>query len=435
MNIEKNSETQCTAELGIVLDAGEMAKYRDKAIGRISAKASMPGFRKGKIPRNLIEKHFAENVLETAKREAIDAALAEAAKDESFKDRLLRFTDLKDEKYETGGEMTFSVTVELFPQFDLPAYKSIKVEKREPDVTDASVEEAVANLRKRLSSYKDAAEGEAAAEDDFASIAFKGTVDGKPVEEIAPDAKAVGSSEGFWTAIREGAFIPEIVDALKGMKQGETKNVDVRFPDTDASPDTLKGLSAVYEVSLKQLRKAVPPDDAELAKLSGVEDMEALRKQIREHLEAEFKRSEETRIDDEVIAALLKDATFDIPPSNFQAERNAFLQRLSERAQRSGLPADYFEKNSERIKAQAEEAAMRQVRLDFILEKIAEAEKIEASRDEVLEEIANISAASGRKPGDVYKRLLANGGMGGVAEHVTRRKTLAKIVEGALAAS
>ena len=217
---------------------------------------------------------------------------------------------------------------------------------------------------------------------DFAQVDYSGTVDGKPIAELAPEAKVVASGTGYWMRVEEGYFLPELVDAVKGMKAGETKEgIKAKF-DKESAPDPLKGKKAVYTMTLKTFRKRVLPDDAALVAATKDESIEALTAKIRTELEREAVEREARRRENDAVELLMKKVDFDVPETQVQAQMNNYLNRLAQQAQYMGLTAEYFEKNREQIFKDAEENATRQVRLWYVIDAIAQEEKIEAKDEE-----------------------------------------------------
>ena len=204
----------------------------------------------------------------------------------------------------------------------------------------------------------------------------------KKILEINPEAKIVAEGKGFWTQVEEGRFLPEILDAVKGMKAGEKKEgIKAKF-DKDAAPESLKGKKAVYELTLKSFRRRVLPTDAEFVEKAKAESLEKLVATVRESLEKQMAQQEEARRENEAVEALLKKADFDVPQSQVRRAMDGILHQLAERAQYSGLPADYFEKNRDQILKDAEENGTKQVRLWYLIDAIAKAENIEAKDEE-----------------------------------------------------
>lgn len=375
MKTETKKLEKCQVELNVALDAEEMkaiVKDVEKAFVR---EAQLPGFRKGKVPLDLIRKEFAQGLKQEIERMMFQKNIAEAVKAEKLEE--VAIADVKDVKYGAEGG-SFTAVVEVKPTFKLPTYKGVKINKDATKVEDKAVEDQLTRLRAAYAKYEDAKEGETVAEGDFVQIDYAGTVGGKSILELAPEAKIVAGGTGFWTQVEEGRFLPEILDAVKGMKTGETKEGVKASFDKEAAPEGLKGEKAVYTVTLKSFRRRVLPTDAEFVEKAKAESLEKLTATIREQLEKQAAQQDAVRRENEAVEALLKKADFDVPGSQVRRAMDGYLQQLAERAQYAGLTQEYFDKNRDKILKDAEEAATRQVRLWYIIEAIAKEEKIEA---------------------------------------------------------
>ena len=379
MKTDTKKLDKCQVELNVTLDAEEMkaiVKEVEKAFVR---EAKLPGFRPGKVPLELIRKKFAQGLKQETERAMFQKNIGEAIKAEQLEE--IAIADVKDMKFDAEGG-SFTAVVEVKPTFKVPTYKGLKIAAANVTVGDDAVNEQVARLRTAYAKFEDAKDGETVQNGDFVQIDYKGTVDGKAIIELAPEAKIVDSGTGFWTQVEEGRFLPEILDAVKGMKAGEKKEgIKAKF-DKDAAPEPLKGKKAVYELTLKSFRRRVLPTDAEFVEKAKAESLEKLVATVRESLEKQMAQQEEARRENEAVEALLKKADFDVPQSQVRRAMDGILHQLAERAQYSGLPADYFEKNRDQILKDAEENGTKQVRLWYLIDAIAKAENIEAKDEE-----------------------------------------------------
>ena len=433
MKVEKCNESGCSLELNTSLDAEESARLSKKALDAVCARASLPGFRRGKVPRAIVEKRFAEAIAEATADTALRETIEKAIEDAGLKDRLFRVAEVKDVNCKAGEPFSYTASVELKPEFSLPDMSKLKLEAKAQPVTDEDVDGYLAHMRKRAAKFEKAGEDYAAAEGDFVSIDYAGKVDGRDIAEIVPGEKAIASGSDFWIGLEEGAFLPEIVEALKGMKAGESKTVEVSFPENDAAPEAIRGAKAVYEVALKTVRQANLPDDNGLAEAMGAKSFGELKEQARETISKSRERADRDRLRDEAVEFLLKDAAFAVPESVLKAERNIYLANLRERAQSSGLPADYFEKNRDKIMADAEAAALRRVRLSWLLAKAAAERKIAVGDMELQTEIMRIGMSAGLSYTVALERVRKNGQIGRIRENLLESKTLDGIVDEALA--
>ena len=379
MKTETKKLDKCQVQLTVTLDADE-AKACVKEVEKAFVRdARLPGFRPGKAPIELIRKRFnadiqSETVGAMVRRHYHDAVKAEGLDE-------VALVNVRDTSCTAEGG-AFTAVVEVKPTFKLPAYKGLKIAPANVKVEDSEVAAQVERLRAMYAKYEDAKEGETAADGDFVQIDYSGTVDGKPILEIAPDAKIVASGTGFWTQIEEGRFLPEILEAVKGMKAGETKDgVKAKF-DAGAAPEPLKGKKAVYTVTLKAFRRRIMPTDAEFAEKAKAASVDELAKNIRESLEKQRVQQETARRENDAVEAILKKADFDVPESMVRRGMDSYLEQLEQRAQYAGLSADYIKENQEKILADAREYATKQVRMWYIIDEIAKAEKIEAKDEE-----------------------------------------------------
>ena len=394
MKTSSKSMEKCQVKLAVTLDADEMKGVIREVENVFLREAQIPGFRKGKVPIQVIRKEFADGLKQEIQRAMFQRKYADALKAEAIDEVAL--ADVQDLKYDENGG-SFTAIVETKPKFKLPTYKGLKVEFKDAKVADAAVKDQLERLRAAYAKYEDAKEGEVVADGDFVQIDYEGSVGKKKILEINPEAKIVGEGKGFWTQVEEGRFLPEILDALKGMKQGETKEgVKAKF-DKESAPEGLKGEKATYTVTLKSFRRRVLPDDAEFAAKAKAESVEKLTATIRESMEKSAVEQEAIRRENEAVELLMKKVDFDVPQSQVRRAMDGYLQELAQRAQYSGLDASYFEKNRDKILKDAEAAATRQVRLWYVLDAIAREEKIEAKDEEKGKKVIEFILANTKK--------------------------------------
>ena len=379
MKTDTKKLDKCQVKLVVTLGAEEAAACVKEVEKAFLREARLPGFRPGKAPIELIRKQFAAQIKEEVQRAMFRRHYADAVKAEGIDEVAL--SDVQEASCDsTGGG--FTAIIDVKPVFKLPTYKGLKIAPANVKVEDSAVAEQIERLRAAYAKYEDAKEGEAVAAGDFVQIDYSGTVDGKPILELAPDAKIVASGTGFWTQVEEGRFLPEILEAVKGMKAGETKSDVKAVFDKASAPDPLKGKKAFYTITLKAFRRRVLPTDAEFAEKAKAESVEALTKTIRESMEKQAVEQEALRRENDAVEMLLKKVDFDVPQSQVHRAMDGYLNQLAQRAQYAGLTAEYFEKNRDKILKDAEGNATKQVRLWYIVDAIAAAEKIEAKDDE-----------------------------------------------------
>lgn len=377
MKTESKAVGQCLAELKVKLDACEAKAAVKKVEAEFMREVRLPGFRPGKVPLQLIRQKFGKELAQGIERRLVEEYSGKAIEAEKLDS--VAITEVKE--FARGEEgASYTLSVEVRPAIKLPTYKGLKIEKKDTTVTDEMLAASIDDMRASLAKYEDAKEGDAVAEGDFAQIDYMGTVDGKAISEIVPEDTVIGARNGFWMQLSEGRFVPEIIEALKGMKAGETKEgVVVVFGDE--APEALKGAKAAYTVTLKAFRRRILPDDATVAATFKEENYDALVAKVRERMERRAVEEESVRRENEAVEMLLKKVDFEVPATQVRAQRDGMLKQFAERAQRSGIDAGYFEKNADKILADAEENAVKQVKTWYLLDAIAKAENLPEGDD------------------------------------------------------
>lgn len=408
MKFETKESSPCVMALSVKAEADETKAPYQKVLNVFMREASIPGFRKGKVPLNIIKQKFQQEIAHECQQACFSEFYPKALKESGLD--AVNLQNVTDVLFTPETGFSCTALVEVKPTFDLPKYKKLAIKAGDATVTDEQVTERVESFRKAFAKFEDAKEGDAIAKGDFVQFDYAGALDDKaktPLAEVAPDQKAVCGATGFWTQLEEGRFLPEILDALKGMKAGETKDdVKVKFPK-DNAPEALKGKKCVYTVTVKGFRRRTLPDDATFAADAKAESLDALRAQIREQMEKDAAAAELENRKGQAIELLLKKADFAVPPSLVQRQIQSYLQDLAQRAQYSGMSADYIEQNRDKILADAEANAVRQVRLSYILLGIAKAENIEATDADVNAGLEKMAAGSNGKTtaADLLKQL------------------------------
>ncbi len=393
-------KTECTkpaksqVKLTVTLDADEMKAVVKKVENAFMREAQIPGFRKGKVPLAIIRKEFGKGLEQEITTEMIRRTYQDAVKDAKLEE--VGLVNVEEPKHDENGG-SYVAVVDVKPTFKLPTYKGLKIEFKDAKVEDSAVQDQINRLREAYASYETAKEGDAIADGDYAEIDYEGTVDGKKITEINPEAKIVAEGKGFWTQLSEGRFLPEILDALKGMKVGETKEgIKAKF-DKESAPEGLKGAKAVYTVTLKSFRRRILPDDKTFLEKAKAESLEKMSADIRARMEKAAVEQETARRENEAVELLMKKVDFDVPETQVARAMDGYLQQLAQRAQYSGLDASFFEKNREQIMKDARETAEKQVRIWYVIDAIAKEEKIEAKDDEKGKKVIEFILANAKK--------------------------------------
>lgn len=375
-------------KLELVIAKADFDAAVDKAFRKNASKISVPGFRKGKAPRGIIEKMYGKGVFyEDALNDILPDELAKAVEEKKL-DVVSRpeieVGDINDE----GVEVTAVYYVK--PEVTLKDYKGIEATKTLKTVSDEDVLHEIEHARERASRMVEV--DRAAEKGDFATIDYLGTVDG-----VAFDG---GKDEGHKLELGSGAFIPGFEDQIIGHKVGDSFDVNVTFPE-EYHAEELKGKAAVFAVKLHKLEvKELPALDDEFAKdVSEFDTLDEYKADVRANIEKRYADIANGDVDAQLKQALTEKVEADIPECMFENEIEAMLQDYSYRMQSQGISMEMYMKYTgmtvENLKEQFKPQAESQVKLQLALEKIVELEKIVAS-DEELE-------AEYKKLADAYK--------------------------------
>ena len=427
MKVEKKESSPCVLELSVKAEADEVKEEYQKVLTAFIKNAMVPGFRKGKTPLPIIKQKFQTEISQETQQACFHKLYPEALKEASVEP--LSLQDVTELSFSPETGFAFTALVEVRPVFDLPKYKKLAIKPGDLSVSDDQVTAELENYRRAFAKYEDAMEGAVVAEGDFVCFDYTGTTDDdppQPLSELVPDQKAVCAGTDFWTQVEEGRFVPEILEALKGVKAGETKEgVKVSFPQ-DAAPEPLQGRTAVYTITLKSFRSRTLPDDAGFVAAAKAESMDALRADFRTRLEEAAKARDLAARKDQAIDLLLAKSDFDVPPSLVRRQTQSTLEELAQRAQYSGLPADYFQQNRDQILADATNTAIRRVRLSYILLGIAKEEGLEITEEDVMAGLEKMAASTGGKQtaADLRKQVEENGQLAAYREQLAAEKAL-----------
>lgn len=426
MKVDKQFVGPCKVKAIVKAEAEETRSDYEEVIKAFMRHGRVPGFRPGKVPREIIKRDFHKEITEEVHGRLIRSLYKKAVEQEKLK--LVALLDVGDVLFSPETGITFSMTLDVQPEFDLPKYKKIPVTFEETVVTEEQVEEHLGRLRKAFAKFEEAPEGGAIGAGDLVSMDFAGLIDGKPVQEAAPEAKAISEGKDFWLQVEEDRFLPEIVKALTGMKAGETKEVSFKF-GKEQPLEALRGKKAVYTVQVKAHRKCVLPTDEELLQQVKLETIEKLREQTRAHLAEAAQQAEKSRREQTVLEYLLKKTDFELPESQVSEEISTTLERMARDAQYRGVKSDELERNREAIIESATASAKRQLRLRYVLGRIAEQEKLEVDDADVARKVAELSAELRMSPEQVRAQIEKNGRLEMLREQLRGEKAVRFLLE------
>jgi len=421
MKVDTQNVGPCKVKVIVKAEADETRSDYEAVMKSFLEHGRVPGFRQGKVPREIIKQNFHKEITEEVHGRLFRSLYRKALEQEKI--RMVSLQDVGDMIFSPETGITFAMTLDVQPEFDLPKYKKIPVTFEDPAVTEDQVAAHIDRLRKAFAKFEEAPADHVVEPGDLVSIDFSGLIDGKAVKEVAPDAKSISDGIDFWIQVDEDRFLPEIIAAIKGLKAGASTEVKFKF-DKEQPIEALRGKKAVYQVTVKTVRMRVLPLDEELLKQVKTESMEKLREQTLANLTESAQQAEKQRREQTVIEFLLKKTEFDLPESQVSDEISATLDRMMNEAHYRGLTREDLEKNREAIIENATTSAKRQLRVRYVLARIAELEKITFTDAEVDQKIADLSVEFRMKPEQLRAQIEKNERMDTLRSQIRDEKTL-----------
>lgn len=420
VNVTVENLAPCKKLVRVEIEAQKVDETLDSVTKQFQREANLPGFRPGKAPREMVVRKYGKDIEDEAKRKLISEAYKSALEEQKID--VLGQPDIEEIQFNRGQPLQFAATVETAPEFELPEYKGIPVQREAQTVTEADMERAIQVLRESHTSFTKV--DRPAQSGDVVVVNYTGTSEGKPLTEIAPTAKGLTQQSGFWVEIGAKSFIPGFDEQLMGVKAGDKRTITVEFPADFVTPQ-LAGIKASYEVEAVEVReKTLPAVDEAFAKSYGAESLEKLREGVRRDLENELTYKNSRSIRTQLVRSLLNRVNFELPETAVAHEtRNVVYDLVQENAKR-GVTRDVIEKQKEQIYSAATQGAKERVKVAFLLQKIAEKEDIKVSQEEIARRVAEL-AATYRIPGPKFlKDLQKRGGLIEVYDQIMNEKVM-----------
>ena len=362
----------------ITVTAAELDDKVNEKLAEAQPEIEMKGFRKGKVPMPLLKKQFGQRLLGEAMQETIDGAMAKHFEDSGDRPAMQPEVKMTNEDWKEGDDVNVEMSYEALPDIPEVDLGKIKAERLVVKADDAAIDEALANLAETAQDFKARKKGSKAKDGDQVVMDFVGKVDGEAFEG--------GSAEDYPLVLGSNSFIPGFEEQLVGAKAGEEKAVTVTFPE-DYGAENLAGKEAVFDCTIKEVKEPVAAEiNDELATKFGADDLDALKGQIGERLEAEYSGAARAVMKRGILDELDKLVSFDLPPTLVTAEADQIAHQLwhEENPDVEGHDHDKVEPTDEHTKL-----AERRVRLGLLLAELGQKAEVEVSDAEMTQAIMN----------------------------------------------
>jgi len=426
MTVEVEDKGACRKRMRIEIPAEQVNRTYNEVVNVYAKSTKIPGFRPGKAPPDLVKKRFRKEIEQDVRERLLPEGYQAALEREKIDPVAVLW--IEDVSLEAGRPMTFAVTLDVPPAFDLPPYREMALEGEKVDVSDEDVQKAIQGLLESHARYESAGE-RPVQRDDLVQVDFEGVIEGRPIEDMAPEAKGLGKAEDFWVHAGENAFLPEFADGLLGAQVGERKQVFVDFP-SDFQVQRLAGAKATYFVHIKDLRERVLPElNEEYLQSLGVESEDGLRRRVREDLVKMGERRERQRLQSEIIRRLLRETEMELPQSVVVEETKSTIYDMVRENTARGVSEEEIEQKKEEIFQAATRNAGERVKARYILHRIADAEGIEASESDVEAQIASLAAQYQVSEEEMRAQLAAKDMLDGLKQQLRIDKTMDFLLE------
>jgi trigger factor len=419
VEVTKNQLEGNKVELKVEIEAERVNEALEQAYKKVVKDIDISGFRKGKVPRKVLEARYGKEVLH---KDALDILIPEGyreALDETGIEPIDQ-PDIEDFHIEEDEPASFTAIVEVKPEVELGEYTGLDVEKESAEVTEEEIEEEIERVRNQHSQLV-ASDKEVVEDGDFVIIDFEGKKDGEPFPG--------GSAEEYSLEIGSNTFIPGFEEQLIGAQVGEELELNITFPE-DYNAEDLAGEDVIFDVEIKEIKeKQLPELDDEFAKeVSDYETFEEYKDSIQERLQKSKEDRTQREYENKLIEKASENAEVDVPEKMVEDELNTMFQNFTQSVSQQGMDVqdylDYMGTDEEGWKEQNKEAAEDRTRSNLVLEAIAEKEGIEITEEEIEEQIQEIAESNDQDPEQIKAFLQMQGQLDGLKDGLKMQKTI-----------
>ncbi len=419
MKTKAKAIEECSTLFEIEVPKETVDQAFEEVYSGIAKAASVPGFRPGKAPKELVKKHYSKE----AKKEVINHLVPDAyqkAVDEHKIDPI-GFPDITDLIFEEGKAMSFRAKTDTRPKFKLKNYKGIEVEKKKAIVKDEDIDKALENLRQYSARYL-AVEDRPAAMNDYVVSDLDCTVDAKPAHK---------KRENLWLYLEKGSIMSGLTEKMVGMNKNDERDIEVELPKE--YPDkNIAGKKAIYHVKAKEIKvRSLPGVDDEFAKDLGKENLADLKKEVAKELENKMRSDNEIAAENQLLNKIIDANDFAVPSALVKKQIRLMSENAKVRLEEKGFKKEDLDKRNGELEERFKDDALKQVRLLFILDRIAKDEDIKVDAKDLEDAYKSISVRSDKSEKDVKDHYEKEGLVDSLLERIREEKTISFLLKSA----
>ncbi|MFH0763439.1 MAG: trigger factor [Candidatus Omnitrophota bacterium] len=389
MKSKRSNVEECAALFDIQVPKEDIVRAFDEVYAEIMKVANIPGFRAGKAPKELVAKHYSKTAKEEVLKKLIPDAYRMALEEHGINP--IGLPEISEVNFDEEKELFFKARVDTRPKFKIKDYKGIKLNKKKISVTAEEIDKTLESLRDVSATYI-AVEDRPVRMGDYVVSDMECFVGDKPVHK---------KRENLWLFVDKDSLVPGLSDHMVGMNKGEEKDIELTMPEK--YPDKfIAGKKARYHIVAKDIKtRKLPELNDEFAKSLGKDNLEELKKEVSKELEYRAKVNAQIEAENELLNRLAEDNVFEVPSGFVKRQLEYMIEDVKKRLAEKGFKKEDLDKKDDELKGKFKSDAARRVRLLFILDEIAKAEKIEVSDDDVAAAYKSISAQTGKGEAEV----------------------------------
>lgn len=416
----------CKKKLIVEVPEESIKNAIDEQYETLRKEAAVPGFRKGRAPRRLLEKRFGKETTEQIKLKLLSGASDSAIKDNEI--NVLREPDIDFEDIELpqDGPLKFDFEVEVRPEFDLPQLEGIEVNKTKLEVTDEQIDREIERLQRWSGAWVPRDDGQVHSDDQIIADVILKAEDAEEEEKL-DNIEIFVRPNGFVGAIP----VEKLDELLAGAKTGDSRQTSVEVAKTYFK-EQYRGKKVDIKIDIKDIKwlKPVPLDENFFNRL-GIENKNELRDTLTDTLRGRLEQQSRTQMSEQIYKYMLDNTDFDLPTDIVADQANTLLQRQYANLIRQGLPEEYLKEQMERLQAASEQQAGQQLKTFFIMDKVAEKLNIEVTEEELNGHIAQLAIQRGQRPERLREDMMRDGSLSQFRLQVREDKCVAKLLESA----
>jgi len=424
----------CKKKVSVEIAEEAIKNATDEQYNNLRKEAIVPGFRKGRAPRRLLEKRFGKETTEVVKLKLLEEASKSAIKDNQLD--VLGEPDIDVEKIELPdtGSLKFDFEVEVRPEFDLPPLEGIPVSKTKLEVTDEQIDREIQRLQRWSGIWTPREKGAVELDDQIIADVIL-----KPVPSAAEGTEGLQEEQkldNIEIYVRQNGFVGAIPvekldELLVGAKPGDVKQTTVEVPKTYFREE-YRGKKVDLQITVKDIKWLKPAAlDENFLKRYGVEDESELREKVRDLLQSQLEQQSRTEMTEQIYQYLLDNTNFDLPLDIVAEHSTTLLRRQYGNLIIRGLPREQIEEQMAQLRASSEEQAKEQLKTFFIMDKVADKLQIDVTEEEINGRIAQLAIQRGQRPERMREEMARDGSLAQFSLQVRESKCIAKLLESA----